>query len=364
MLIIRRYVNKEILITLLAVTFILMLIFLCQQTVRYLSYAASGKIAANILLSLLGFEIPYLLVLLLPLGFYLGMFLVYSRLYADSEMFVLNASGLGERRLFLMVFPLATLVALLVSILAFWVNPWLAGQKDRLIAKGMSEENILKTLTPGRFHVSSDGRRVIYVERVSERHKYVENIFIAEDKKLFRESPLNHPNQVIVSAVQGYPFFDKLLKEHFVVATNGFRYEGRPGEMEYKIIQFKKYAVHIPGTVFENERELQEGIPTTRLWKNYHQPSYAAELQWRISLVLAPLVLSLLALPLSQVKPRQGRYVMAIPLILMYSIYINLLFVARHWLEQGILPAFIGMWWVHAGFILVAFFLWWSKERA
>ncbi|HVY54055.1 MAG TPA: LptF/LptG family permease, partial [Gammaproteobacteria bacterium] len=78
-MIIRRYLNKEILLTLFAVTLVLMLIFISQQTIRYLGYAASGKIASNILLPLLGFEIPYLLVLLLPLGLYLGMYLVYSR---------------------------------------------------------------------------------------------------------------------------------------------------------------------------------------------------------------------------------------------------------------------------------------------
>src|SRR5271156_3760735 len=105
-MIINRYLNKEILSTLFAVTLILMLVFLSQQTVRYLSYAASGKIASNILLPLLSFEIPYLLVLLLPLGLYIGMFLVFSRLYADSEMFVLNASGLGSSRLLRMSFPL------------------------------------------------------------------------------------------------------------------------------------------------------------------------------------------------------------------------------------------------------------------
>lgn len=356
-MIVRRYLNKEILSTLLAVTLVLMLVFLSQQTIRYLSYAASGKIASNVLMPLLGFEIPYLLVLLLPLGLYLGMYLVYSRLYAESEMFVLNVSGYGSRQLMLMTLPLAVLIAVIVMGLSFWLNPWLASQKSRLIAQGMTEENILKTLTPGRFHVSSDGRRVIYVERISQRYKKAENLFIAEEKRPLKGQQPEHLAQVIVSAASGSPLFEKELNEHFVVAANGFRYEGIPGENDYKILQFKKYAVHIPESSLQNDRELQEGVPTLRLLKDYQKPSYAAEFQWRFSLALAPLLLALLVLPLSQVKPRQGRYLMAIPALLIYSIYVNLLFVARHWVEVGLVPSWLGMWWVHLALLITALIL-------
>jgi len=357
-MIIKRYLNREILATLFAVTLILMLVFLSQLTVRYLGYAASGKYAANVLLPLLGFEIPSLLVILLPLGLYLGMFLVYSRLYADSEMFVLNASGCDSKQLMMATFPLVMLVSLLVLALSLWVNPWLASQKDRLIAKGMTEENILKTLIPGRFRVSADGRRVIYVGNISKQRRLAENLFIAEEKKPSRElsgSGLSEQtNQVIISAAQGAPVYDRELQEHFVIAGDGYRYEGVPGQNEYKIIQFKKYAVHIPDTSFRGDRELQEGIPTSRLWMQYDKPAYAAELQWRCSLAIAPLLLALLVFPLSQVKPRQGRYLMAIPALLIYTIYVNLLFVARHWLELGKIPSYVGMWWVHGIlFILV-----------
>ena len=360
-MIINRYLNKEMMSTLAAVTLILMLVFLSQQTVRYLGYAASGKIASNILLPLLGFEIPYLLVLLLPLGLYLGMFLVYSRLYTDSEIFVLNASGYGLTRLIKATVPLTVTIAAMVMILALWVNPWLASQKDQLIAKGMAEENILKSLMPGRFHVSADGRRVIYVESISQHRKQAENLFIAEEKKTIPDSPdkglTDQQNQVIISAMQGSPFYDKSLNEHFVVATNGYRYEGIPGQNDYKIIQFKKYAVHIPDVTLESSRELQEGVPTARLWKQYSKPTYAAELQWRCSLALSPLILALLVFPLTQVKPRQGRYLMAIPALLIYTIYINLLFVARHWVELGAISVYLGMWWVHGLFLSIAFVL-------
>ena len=114
-MIISRYLMKEIFSALLAVTLVLLLIFLSNQLVRYLSYAASGKIAANIVLQLLGFEIPYLLALLLPLGLYLGIILAYGRLYVDSEMPVLNACGLGLKRLVKIAFGVTIAVVVVAS---------------------------------------------------------------------------------------------------------------------------------------------------------------------------------------------------------------------------------------------------------
>ena len=70
-MIISRYLLKEVCITLLVVTFVLLLVFLSQELVRYLNYIAAGKLAVNMLLRLLGFEIPYLLALLLPLVLHL-----------------------------------------------------------------------------------------------------------------------------------------------------------------------------------------------------------------------------------------------------------------------------------------------------
>ena len=137
-MIIFRYLTKEVFQTLIAVTLVLLLIFLSNQLVRYLSYAASGKIPANILLQLMGLEIPYLLAVLLPLGLYLGILLTYGRLYADNELRVMQAYGLSAQKLVIITGSYAFLIMIVVSCLTFWVNPLIASQKDALIAKGIS----------------------------------------------------------------------------------------------------------------------------------------------------------------------------------------------------------------------------------
>lgn len=338
-MIISRYLNKEIINTLLAVTFVLLLIFLSNQLVRYLSYAASGKLGSNILWHLMGLEIPYLLALILPLGLYLGIILTYGRLYADSELHVLQACGLSGGRLILITSFMVGAITVLVFVLTLWVNPWLSGEKDGLIKRSITEDNLLETLMPGRFQVSTDGKRVLYVERISRNHRVADNIFIADLKSA--------DGWTVLSAQHGSQMKDPETQDKFIVAHGGNRYEGIPGQMDYKIIQFNKYAVRLPHTVLNTKRQEQESLPTPVLWEKYQNPDSAAELQWRFSIPLTALLLGMLAVPLSHVRPRYGRYSRLLPALLIYIIYINLLFISRSWIEQKFIPIGIGMWWVH-----------------
>jgi lipopolysaccharide export system permease protein len=348
--IISRYLIKEVMAALSAVTVILLLIFLSNQLVRYLSYAATGKIAANLVLQLLGFEIPYLLALLLPLGLYLGIMLAYGRLYADSEMPVMNASGLGIKRLIVITSVLAVMVASVVVVLMLWVNPIIAQQKG----KRLSQDNLLSTLRPGRFQVMSGGRRVIYVENITRDRKQATNLFIAEENKKTAEDTSNP--WLVVSAAKGYQYKYPNDLDDFIVSTDGYRYEGTPGLNAFKIIGFKKYAVRVPQPPL-NSHDEQEAIPTLKLFQDYQSAASKAELQWRLALPISALLLALLAIPLSQVRPRQGRYSHILPAILIYIVYVNLLFIARNWVEQNIALGGLGIWWVHGLLLTLALLL-------
>lgn len=351
-MIISRYLTKEIFSALLAVTLVLLLIFLSNQLVRYLSYAAAGKIAAHIVLKLLGFEIPYLLALLLPLGLYLGIILAYGRLYADSEMPVLNSSGMGLKQLLRIASYVAIVVVIVVAALTLWVNPKIAQRK----ISGLSQDTLIDTLQPGRFQVIHDGRWVVYVEQISRNRQEAKNLFIAEEKP----SVNGVQSWTVVSAAQGFEesYHTETGKQNYIASTDGYRYDGAPGENAYKIIHFKKYGVRIPTTTINTTHQQQESIPTTELFHDYQDAAKAAELQWRLSMPISALILTLLAVPLSRVRPRQGRYSHLFPAMLIYIIYINLLFVARNWVvEESTLGAMLGMWWVHLLLLGIAMIL-------
>jgi lipopolysaccharide export system permease protein len=73
-----------------------------------------------------------------------------------------------------------------------------------------------------------------------------------------------------------------------------------------------------------------------------------AELQWRLSTPLSTILLGMLAVPLSRIRPRQNRYAKMGTAALVYSCYYLLFTSARTWVQQGVVAAFPGIWWVPA----------------
>ncbi len=349
-MIIFRYLTKEVLGSLLSLTFVLLLIFLSNELVRYLGYAASGKIASNILFRLMGYEIPYLLSLLLPLGLFLGVVLTYSRLYAENEMRVLHACGLSVQQLTEKTAIIAFFVSLFILCLTLWINPLIAKQKEVLFTQSAAA-NLLDTLMPGRFQVANHGQRVVYVEKITRDHKRADNLFIADQQK--KEADPKSSRWMVLAAAHGFQQTNPMTHERFVVATDGYRYEGVPGQTNYHIIQFQKYATQLPDLMTDTKRQQQAVMSSKKLFQAYHNPDDAAELQWRISIPLSAFLLAIIAIPFSQVKPRQGRYSTLLQAILLYVIYMNLLFVARNFIEQKVIPISVGVWWVHAIAIII-----------
>lgn len=354
--IISRYLAREVVYTLLAVTTILLLAFLSQQVVRYLNFVAIGKIPTSVLLQLVSFEAPYILSLLLPLGLYLGILLAYGRLYSDNEMAILQMVGYGNQRVLRLTAMIAIVIAAFVLFLMVWVNPIVSAKRQQVMASDEATVHLVQTLIPGRFQVSPDGRHVMYVEKLSRDRQRAENIFLAEQKKQVntkeKSDVVDQYAWMLVTASEGYQAKEVGTQSQFFVTQDGYRYEGTPGQNDYKIIRFKKYAVRIPENEVRITHEQNETLSVTELWKNYANPDKAAELQWRFSLALSTFILAILAVPMSAIRPRQGRYLSLIPAVLVYVVYVHLLYIARHWVEHKVIPISIGMWWVHGVMLL------------
>lgn len=345
-MIITRYLTREVFNALLAVTLVLLLAFICQQAVRYLNYMAIGKIPTGVLLQLVSFEVPYLLAILLPLGLYLGIMLAYGRMYADNEMSILQMCGFGNWRIMRVTFYIAVAITMVVLFLMLWVNPWISTKRQQVMASDEATIHLVQTLIPGRFQASPDGSHVMYVEQLSSDRQRAETVFLAHEKK--NPDPTQQSSWMLVLAEQGYQMKDPQSADPFFVTTNGYRYEGTPGHNDYKVIQFKKYAVRMIQTDAHSTHKEDETLSTSQLWEESSIPNRAAELQWRFSMGITTFILAMLAVPLSTVRPRKSRYMMLLPAIIVYIVYIELLYMARHWVEQGQIPIALGMWWVHA----------------
>src|SRR4051812_21021618 len=113
--IVDRYLARELLVSFLAATLILLLVTVGGTVADLLGKIARGRVPADLLLALIGLRTVDALTVLAPLAVFLGVQIAYGRLYRESEMAVFSASGLAMtdllRPLMILAVPLAMLMA-------------------------------------------------------------------------------------------------------------------------------------------------------------------------------------------------------------------------------------------------------------
>lgn len=342
-----RYFQKELLATLITVTTIITVIFLGNQLIRYLGNAAAGEMALGVLGRLIILEIPYLLSLLLPLTFFIAILLTLGRFCADNEMIVLQAAGFGGKQRYQLIRKVLWGVVVLVAFLSLWAQPRLALYRDELLATTNAGASI-NTIVPGKFQASHDNRYVFYINQSSVDHHHLSGLFVAEAKDADQNPADSKASWNIVAADQGEMLENLNDHAEYLVISNGKRYSGLPGQMNFDLLKFIHYNVLLRSSVITDTNQQIDALSTTTLITlAKSQRLAAAELEWRLSLPIAALLLALLALPLGHLPPRQNRYSRLIIGILIFIVYVNFLFITRTWLMSGKIYILPGLAWIH-----------------
>lgn len=351
-MIIFRYLAREVLVSMLAVSSVLLLIIMSGRFVKFLGQAASGRIGPDVLLAVMGYRIPGFLELVLPLGLFIAILLAYGRLCMDSEMTVLSACGMSQKRVLGYTMAPALLVAAIVALLSLQLSP-MGAQRSDLLLEIQKQRSEFDQLKPARFQEMQGGDSVTYSESLSLDRTQLNEVFVAE----MATSDDETDTLAVIFARSGEQITDPVNGEKYLILRDGYRYAGRPGEADYQEIAFESYAQHLQPIGRFNPNDIEaDAMPTAALWGSDNLQRQAT-LQWRLSLPLLVLVVTLLAVPLSKTNPRQGRYVQMIPAILIYIVYLVALNAARGAIEDGKLPAASGIWLVHLVFVALAVFL-------
>ncbi|MEM5537403.1 LPS export ABC transporter permease LptF [Neptuniibacter pectenicola] len=354
-MIVFRYLAREVLLSMLAVSSVLLFIIMSGRFVRYLSKAAVGELDPSVLFSIMLYRLPGFLELILPLGLFLGFLLGYGRLYLESEMTVLEACGMSRRRLIGFSMGPALFVAVIVGLLATVVSPYGASETNKIFDDQESRSE-LESLVPGRFQRQSNSARVTYTDSVS-KNGLLGMTFIADRNK-------TNDRVRITLAESGDTLTDTERDQRFVILANGYRYEGLPGLGDFVELGFAKYGSEIARKNSEIRYDHIEALPTSTLWQS-DKPKYRAQLNWRLSLPVLAIVVTLLAVPLSRVNPRQGRFARLVPSIIIYLTYISILSSVTSSVGEGAYSP-LAIWVVHlifAGFAfnMIVFGAFWSR---
>jgi len=342
-LIVYRYLSREVLLTMLAVSTTLLLIIMSGRFVKYLADAASGKIAVDVLFTVMAYRLPGFLELIVPLGFFIAILLAYGRLYMDSEMVVLSACGMSQKQLLAITAIPTVIVAIIVGAMSLWVSPWGAAKTEQIFIE-QSSRSEFTTLRSGYFQPFNGGKVVTYVDSISDSRTQLNQLFLTQ---------VGTPTSVAIAEV-GKQRHNSQYNERYLELHNGIRYQGRPGSADYQITEFKLLAQHIPEPEVSAAYNTEADARTTRELLNDNSDSARATLQWRLSMPLLVLVVAFMAVPLSRTNPRQGRYLKMLPAIILYLLYLAALSTVRSEMEAGKLPILPGLWSVHGVFIVIA----------
>ena len=348
-----RYLIKEVVLTLVAVMSVLGLIVTGNLFARLLGRVTEGELPADALLPLVGLGSVRVIILLLPFSLFIAIMLSLGRLYRDNEMAAMRACGVGYAQLYRPLFVVGLPLALALAYFVMWVVPAVVEQSE-LIKGRMATRSELVGITPGRFIESQGGRRVVFVESLSDDSETMHNVFVhARDEE---------GNSTVVTAASAGQVFDRETGNRYIELREGNRYEGNPGEARQSIAQFGVHGLLMPRDVGEPRVDNTETLPLSALWESDH-PVHRAELHWRLSIPLSVVVLILLAVPMSHTSPRQGRFGTVVIGILAYVIYANALVAGQGALQKGQLPAELGLWWVHGVALVVALILVMRQNR-
>ena len=119
MKIIDRYIGKEVLVTtLFAVAVLSLVLVLGNLFKQLLDLLVNQDAPLDLILSFIGFILPFSLMFTIPWGFLTAVLLVFGKLSAESELVALKSNGVSIQRV---CYPVAAL-AIAATLACLWIN--------------------------------------------------------------------------------------------------------------------------------------------------------------------------------------------------------------------------------------------------
>ncbi|MBJ3815722.1 LPS export ABC transporter permease LptF [Shimwellia pseudoproteus] len=330
MYLIERYIVGQTHRLVLTIVGFLIFIFASYSAQRYLTEAANGTLALEVVADVVFYKILIALEMLLPVGLYVSVGIALGQMYNDSEITAIYAGGASPSRIYRAVLMLAIPLAVLVTLLSMYGRPWAYGQIYKLEQQSQSELDV-NHLMPRKFNTNDDGRMVLASQINTDTSVLTDaliytasgnktNVYRARTVQVINPSP-THP-AVKLNAGTAYTL------DHQGINDN---------EQIYKNLD-----LHL--------KPLLQGLNVKRkaekntILARSPDPADKAELQWRESRGLTALLMALLAIPLSRTKPRQGRFATLLPLTVVFTLIFYGGNVCRTLVANGALPVIPGVW--------------------
>ena len=332
---------------------VILTIVLTNALIRSVGQAASGAVAPQDVVLLLGYVTLGQLPMLLALSLFVAVVVALSRMYRESEMIIWFASGVGIGRFVRPVLRTAWPVITVVAVLVFVVWPW--GNRASLeLRERYQQRGDLSRVTPGVFQTSSDGSRVFFVERESLDGVNARNVFI-----LTRSGE----TESVTTARAGR--LEREGDDRYLVLERGQRNSADLESGERLLASFESYRLLADERAARSaETRAPRTVPTATLLAE-PTPRHQAELAWRLGLLLGAANLLLMGIALAASPPRRASNWNLLFALLAFVVYYNLIDLSQAWVAGGRLGLGAALVLLHGGvFGLALALLWWRDHAA
>ncbi len=330
---------------------VLTIVFATFSLTRFLTDATEGLIGVESLSILVLLKAVIALEVLIPMGLYMALILTLGRMYSDSEVTALRASGISTAQVAWPALRIAFLLAALVGVVSWFIRPWAYSTMDSIEARAQASTD-LDRIRAGQFYLYEERDRAVFVEDIDTKQDRLEGIFI-------RTRDAQRNNVEVVTSRQGRLHTFTSADRHELELRNANVYlRGDSGPVLYG--EFGNFTMGLEVPAMEPLRYRAKSTPSEFL-RATGDNEERAERQWRQSTPLITLTLALLALPLGASTPRRGRYGRLLFAVVVYAAYYNMIGIARSWVEQDIVN---NLFWAVLLPLPLAFGLLWYGRRA
>lgn len=343
--IVDRYLLSEATKVFSAIVAILVLVVASMLFLRTLEEVNVGALSVHLVIKFLAFQVVRDLPNLLPPAFFLALLVTLSRFSRDSELIAMSACGIGPRRVLGALLLLAVPVALVTAWISLSLQPWAATGIHQIRMQQKEQAAQIAGLQPGRFYLEQGGELVLYIGDI-DRRQSLGDVFILDRREDVARLVVSRNGQHRIEEDTG---------DHIVTLSSGHRFDGDPGSAAFMIGEFEEYRIRIQASsAAQGVISKRSTMPSLELLASPELPD-RAELEHRLAAPLAILVLTIVAIPLVALSPRQrssGRLSLA---FLAYFSFFNLQRLAENWLATGVTPVWLTSFWYQVVILCVVY---------
>ena len=334
MRILNKYLLKEVFSSSMAVFGVLMIILSSNTMLRLIEEASIGNFPTYLLVPVILIKVTQYSIHIIPISLFFGIIISLGKFYNSNEMAVISSSGQSPLDIVKILSNIIIPASLIVALFSLYITPSVTEYRYKLEHRLNNEERI-EEITPGRFISSQSGKATFFIEDIVDNK--LNNIFFSTDRKTMASVEnsetasyyFNKDNQKFIMLKEG------VISE--ITSANG---------VETRITKYKEHGLQLRKDIPAHVNSIPAGKSTIDLFFSNETADHA-ELQSRLLLPIASLILGLIAIPLSYSSPKKGRYSKIFLGAVVYFIYFITMSVAKKIYLLSYIPGFFGLWWIH-----------------